>query len=447
MPDNIDSLQIEISANAQSAEKSLGKLADTLIRLQSSIKGISNGQFQNLSAGIRQLSDSMQRFSGAVKTADFTRIATGLNKLSAVNVQGVSDASRAINTLTANLSQIGIIAFDSQGIANIANAIAQLGRKTVTQAAVNIPILTTSLSGLVTGLNQIGSVQFDISSLSELTSSITKLGGKSATTAASGNITKLATALKQMMITLSTAPRVSQNLIQMTQALAQFAASGNRAGTATNSLVRNFNLLPASTAKARSGFNGLAGAIGKFYATYWLLIRGMGQFKKAIDISSDLTEVQNVVDVSFGDMSDKMNEFADSALELYGMSELTAKQIGSRFQAMGVSMGFAQKDMTDMSIRLTQLAGDLASFYNITQDEAATKLQSIFTGESEPLRSLGIDLAQTSVEAWALSQGIDADMRSMTNAEKTMLRYQYVLASTGQATGDFQRTIGKLRAA
>ena len=440
MAENIDSLQIEISANAQSAEKSLGKLADTLIRLQSSLKGISGGQFQNLSAGIRQLSDSMQRFSGAVKTADFTRIATGLNKLSAVNVQGVSDASRAIGTLTANLSQIGTIAFDSQGIANVANAIAQLGRKTVTQATANIPILTTALSGLVTGLNQIGSVQFDISSLSELTSSITKLGGKSATTAASGNITKLATALKQMMTTLSTAPRVSQNLIQMTQALAQFAASGSRAGTATNSLVRNFNLLPASTAKARSGFNGLAGAIGKFYATYWLLIRGMGQFKKAIDISSDLTEVQNVVDVAFGDMSDKMNEFADSALQLYGMSELTAKQIGSRFQAMGVSMGFAQKDMTDMSIRLTQLAGDLASFYNITQDEAATKLQSIFTGESEPLRSLGIDLAQTSVEAWALSQGIDADMRSMTNAEKTMLRYQYVLASTGQATNDFIRT-------
>lgn len=440
MPDNIDSLQIKISANAQSAERSLDRLADTLIRLQSSLRGISNGQFQNLSAGIRQLSDSMQRFSGAVKTADFTRIATGLNKLSAVNVQGVSDASRAIGTLTANLSQIGTIAFDSQGIANVANAIAQLGRKTVTQATANIPILTTALSGLVTGLNQIGSVQFDITGLSELTSSITKLGGKSATTAASGNITKLATALKQMMMTLSTAPRVSQNLIQMTQALAQLSSAGVRAGTATNSLVRNFNLLPASTAKARSGFNGLAGAIGKFYATYWLLIRGMGQFKKAIDISSDLTEVQNVVDVAFGDMSDKMNEFADSALELYGMSELTAKQIGSRFQAMGVSMGFAQKNMTDMSIRLTQLAGDLASFYNITQDEAATKLQSIFTGESEPLRSLGIDLAQTSVEAWALSQGIDADMRSMTNAEKTMLRYQYVLASTGQATNDFIRT-------
>lgn len=441
MADNtIDSLQLKISADAQSAEKSIGRLADSLLRLQSSLKGITGGQFQNLSSGITELSNSMQQFSGSVKTADFTRIATGLNKLSSVNVQGVSDASRAINTLTANLSQIGSIAFDSQGIANVANAIAQLGRKTVTQATANIPALTTALSSLINGLNQIGTVKFDVTGLSELTSSISKLGGKSATTAASGNITKLATALKQMMTTLSTAPRVSQNIIQMTQTLAQLASTGSRAGTATNTLIKSFNTLPSSTAKAKSGFSGLASAFGKFYATYWLFIRGMSQFKKAIDISSDLTEVQNVVDVSFGDMSDKMNEFADSALELYGMSELTAKQIGSRFQAMGVAMGFAQKDMTDMSIRLTQLAGDLASFYNISQDSAAQKLQSIFTGETEPMRQLGLDLSFATVEAWALSQGINADMQSMTQAEKTMLRYQYVLANTGQATDDFIRT-------
>ena len=185
MPDNIDSLQIEISANASKAEKSLNKLASSLGKIQSALSGIDSGRFQNLSSGILQLSNSMERFSSSVKTADFTRIATGLNKLSSVNVQGVNDASRATNTLTANLGNLGTIAFDSQGIANVANSIAQLGRKTVTQAAANIPILTTSLSGLVTGLNQIGSVQFDISSLSELTSSITKLGGKSATTAAS----------------------------------------------------------------------------------------------------------------------------------------------------------------------------------------------------------------------------------------------------------------------
>lgn len=439
MPD-IDSLQIQISADAASAVAGLEKLSASLGRIKSAISGIDTSGFQQLASGINQLSTSIQNFSTRTKTADFTRIATGLNRLSNVNVQGVSDASRAISTLTANLNGIGTIAFDSQGIANISNSIAQLGRKTVTQASENIPKLTAALQDLKNGLSNFSINNANFDSLSQLTSSITKLGGKSATTAASGNIQKLSVALKDMMKTLSTAPTVSKNIIQMTQALAQLASAGGRAGTAATGLTRSFGSLPTATSKAKSGFGGLASAIGKFYATYWLLIRGLNQFGNAIDISSKLTEVQNVVDVSFGSMADKMNEFADSALQLYGMSELAAKQIGSRFQAMGVSMGFAQEDMADMSIRLTQLAGDLASFYNITQNEAATKLQSIFTGESEPLRSLGIDLAQTSVEAWALSQGIDADMRSMTNAEKTMLRYQYVLNSTGQATGDFQRT-------
>lgn len=439
MPD-IDSLQIQISADAASAVAGLEKLSASLGRIKSAISGIDTSGFQQLASGINQLSTSIQNFSTRTKTADFTRIATGLNRLSNVNVQGVSDASRAISTLTANLNGIGTIAFDSQGIANISNSIAQLGRKTVTQASENIPKLTAALQDLKNGLSNFSINNANFDSLSQLTSSITKLGGKSATTAASGNIQKLSVALKDMMKTLSTAPTVSKNIIQMTQALAQLASAGGRAGTAATGLTRSFDSLPTATSKAKSGFGGLASAIGKFYATYWLLIRGLNQFGNAIDISSKLTEVQNVVDVSFGSMADKMNEFADSALQLYGMSELAAKQIGSRFQAMGVSMGFAQEDMADMSIRLTQLAGDLASFYNITQNEAATKLQSIFTGESEPLRSLGIDLAQTSVEAWALSQGIDADMRSMTNAEKTMLRYQFVLASTGQATNDFIRT-------
>ena len=385
MAENIDSLQIEISANAYNAEKSLDKLAASLLKLQASLNGVSLGKFKDLSDGIQQMSSAMQQFSGTVKTADFTRIATGLNKLSAVNVQGVSNASRAINVLTSNLSQIKTISFDSQGIANVANGIAQLGRKTVSQATANIPLLTKSLSSLVTGLNQIGSVSFDVSSLSQLVSSITKLGGKSATTAASGNIDKLAVALKNMMITLSSAPKISNNIIQMTQALAQLASAGGKAGTATRSLSSGFLSFSSSSGKAAKSAGGLAAAFGKFYATYWLLLRSLGVFKSAIDISSDLTEVQNVVDVTFGDMSDKMNDFADSALEMYGMSELMAKQIASRFQAMGVSMGFAQDEMSGMSIELTKLAGDMASFYNVSQEQIATSLQSIFTGETEPL--------------------------------------------------------------
>lgn len=440
MTDTIDSLQLQISADANKAEEAINRLASSLIKLSGSLAGIANGQFSNLASGINQMVTSMTRFSQLVKTQDFTRIATGLNKLASVNVQGVSDASRAINTLTANLSQIGTIAFDSQGIANIANALAQLGRKTVTQATANIPTLTSALSGLINGMNNLGAVSFDISGLNGLTSAITKLGSKSATTAASGNITNLAVALKQMMTTLSTAPAVSKNLIQMTQALAQLASNGSRAGTATQSLANSFNVFSASAKTARKHTFSLAAAFGKFYATYWLLIRGLSQFKKAIDISSDLTEVQNVVDVTFGDMKYKIEDLAATSITDLGMSELTAKQIASRFQAMGTAMGFTQEKMSDMSVELTRLAADMASFYNVEQEDVAKSLQSIFTGETEPLRRYGIDLTNATIQEWALKRGIDANVDSMTQAEKALLRYQYTMANTAAAQGDFLRT-------
>lgn len=178
--------------------------------------------------------------------------------------------------------------FDSQGIANIANAIAQLGRKTVTQAKENIPALTSALQNLAAGLAKIDFGGFVTQRFEQLTGSISKLGGAAAGRAAQGNIVALGSALKQMMQTLSTAPKVSANLIQMTQALAQLASTGGRAGTATKSLISNFSLLPKTTSKAKGSFSGLAGAIGKFYATYWLAIRALGQFKKSIDLSSDL---------------------------------------------------------------------------------------------------------------------------------------------------------------
>lgn len=452
MAENIDSLQIEISANANIAEKSLNRLADSLIRLQSSVEGFSG--FKNLSLdlnteainsyveAIGRLSEGVDKLLGTGQTLQ--KVSSSIQRIGNMNMGNMGNQIplfvNHLDTLIKKLNGLENVSFNVEPIRKLISSFSVLSKIDTSGLSGTIDGLAEGLAQLRDGVKGISFSGIDISGLTAFMRAISALGGKSASKAAESNISKLAVALHQMMTTLSTAPKVSQNLIQMTQALAQLASTGGRAGTATASLAKNFNALPSSVHKAKSSFNGLAGAFGKFYATYWLLIRGMNQFKKAIDISSALTEVQNVVDVSFGDMSDKMNEFADSALELYGMSELTAKQIGSRFQAMGVAMGFAQKDMTDMSIRLTQLAGDLASFYNISQDSAAQKLQSIFTGETEPMRQLGLDLSFATVEAWALSQGINADMQSMTQAEKTMLRYQYVLANTGQATDDFIRT-------
>lgn len=441
MPTDIDSLELKISANADRAEKSLNGLINTLSRLAGSLSFDSTRGLTRLSSGVNSLTQAMTKFkSSSVKATDFNRIANGLKTISGVNADGVSNAARSIGDLQKNLSGLNSINFDSRGMANLANAVAKLGRGTVTQAATNIPVLTTSLKGLADGLRGLKIENFDFENLERLTTSITKMGSKSATAAADKNIVNLAMALKDMMSILSTAPKVSQNVIQMTQSLAQLASTGGRAGTATRSLANSFNLFSSSSNKAKKSAGGLAAAFGKFYATYWLLIRSLGTFKKAIDISSDLTEVQNVVDVTFGDFKYRIEDLASTSITDLGISELTAKQIASRFQAMGTAMGFTQERMSEMSVELTKLAADMSSFYNVSQDQVATALQSIFTGETEPMRKFGLDLSFATVEAWALAQGIEADMQSMTQAQKTMLRYQYVLANTGAAQGDFART-------
>ena len=183
--------------------------------------------------------------------------------------------------------------------------------------------------------------------------------------------------------------------------------------------------------------------------------------KQSVELSSSLTEVQNVVRTTFGDMTQEVNDFAKSAIQDLGMSELTFKQVASRYQAMGTSMGitsgqvqkatqFLQKNsemygktadsMGDMSIELTRLAADMASFYDVAQEDVAQDLASIFTGATRPLRQYGLDITEATLGEWALKNGIDADMDSMTQAQKAMLRYQYILANTTAAQGDFIRT-------
>lgn len=174
-----------------------------------------------------------------------------------------------------------------------------------------------------------------------------------------------------------------------------------------------------------------------------LIIRQLGLLsKQAINMASDLEEVQNVVDVSFGSMTDQVEAFANTAVRSYGMSALTAKRMASTFMAMSNGMDIAQEAGKNMSLQLTALAGDMASFYNVGQDIAQTALNSIFTGETESLKKFGIVLTETNLEAFALSQGIKKSYQAMSQAEKVALRYNYVLNATKNAQGDFARTSG-----
>ncbi len=162
--------------------------------------------------------------------------------------------------------------------------------------------------------------------------------------------------------------------------------------------------------------------------------------KESIELGSDLAEVQNVVDVTFTTMSDKVNEFAKNAMTSAGLSETMAKRYVGTFGAMSKSFGFSEQQAYDMSTALTQLTGDVASFYNISQDEAYVKLKSVFTGETETLKDLGVVLTQNALDQYALANGYGKTTSAMTEQEKVALRLAFVQKQLSAASGDFIRT-------
>ena len=248
---------------------------------------------------------------------------------------------------------------------------------------------------------------------------------------------------EQMALAEKTAESLREKIKQVQDASNQTSTGAKKLGDSVNSASKSFSVLASSSTKEIKPLNNLGNSFKSLLRTI-LPILGIRQLfnwgKQAMEISSDLTEVQNVVDTTFGDMAYKVEEFAETSIEKFGMSELALKQISSRFQAMGTAMGFPIDRMSDMSVELTKLTADMASFYNVEQKAVAEDLAAIFTGQTRPLRDYGLDLTQATLQEWALKQGMDANIQSMSQAEKTMLRYQYVMANTGAAQGDFART-------
>lgn len=188
-------------------------------------------------------------------------------------------------------------------------------------------------------------------------------------------------------------------------------------------------------------FTGLAGKIGGIMATAFAFDEIVEFGKEAVELGSALSEVQNVVDVTFGDASGSIDKFSRDAIKQFGLSELSAKQFSSTIGAMLKSMGdFDQAELVEMSTTLAGLAGDMASFYNLDAQEAFDKLRSGISGETEPLKQLGINLSVANLEAFALANGIEKSYDKMTEQEKALLRYNYLLSATADAQGDFTRT-------
>lgn len=197
--------------------------------------------------------------------------------------------------------------------------------------------------------------------------------------------------------------------------------------------------------KAEGKIGGLGTALAKLGVAISVaaVIKGLISLgKQALELGSDIVEVQNVVDTAFGSMAYKIEEFSATSIKRFGLSKLAAKQTASTYMAMARSMGLTEDAASDMAIALTGLSGDVASFYNISQAEADTKLKSVFTGETETLKSLGVVMTQTNLDAFALANGFGKTTASMSQSELVALRYQYVMDKLGMAQGDFAKTSG-----
>lgn len=458
-----------------------GKIATDVRRLSN----IQSGNLETLGNAMRPLADGINALSKAkVDNANLTNLINSLTRLSNANLANLNGA---------NFTQLGTSIKDfanavsgankvEQSTIAMTNAVAKLAAagKNIGKVTGALPHLANNLKAFMNTMHEAPQVANETITFAQAIGTLASAGDKTKATAS--NLKQLGTELKNFMQTMSTAPNVSDSVIRMTTALSGLVNQGGRVTLSSNSLSSSFsrvsgmsgrlrtnlrNLtgsmsgLSGATSKTASSFKGflrqLMSATGVYFSIYGA-IRGM---KSAIDISSDLTEVQNVVDVAFGNMAYKIEEFAKVSVKDFGMSELTTKEIAGRFQAMSTAIGVSadkigqantflsgqtkgyvavSDSMADVSINLTKLAADMASFYNVEQTDVAKSLESIFTGTTAPLRKYGLDLTQATLAEWAMKQGLDADIRSMSQAEKTMLRYQYVLSNTKAAQGDFART-------
>ena len=210
-----------------------------------------------------------------------------------------------------------------------------------------------------------------------------------------------------------------------------------------NNVRKQLDGLNNSAAKTSKKMSGFASTLSKAFkaVSVTAIVAGLVKVgKQAVSTASDLQEVQNVVDVAFGSAAEEINKFASNAIQQLGMSEYTAKHMASTFMSMSNGMGIAADSGKNMSIGLTKLAGDMASFYNVEQDVAQTALNSVFTGETESLKKFGVVMTEANLSAFAMSQGITKSYQAMSQSEKVMLRYQYVMNATKNAQGDFART-------
>lgn len=423
---DIDNLKIKISADANKATTALDKLASSLTNFQKSLS-IDTSKLTSISNSIQSIA----------------------NAASSMNTSGIKN----ISTLTNSINRMGKI--DTSGLSRISSA---------------LKTFSADMAG--TKVDGVG----DIASIA---SSISRLGGVASGRAIT-NIPLLAKNLKQLFTTLSTAPNVSKNIIRMTNALAGLASTGAASGRAANSLGRNLNTYTTSAKRATKSTFSLAAAFGKFYATYFLVIRGIKSLWKSIEGTTDYIEAFNYYAVAFNKVGkewgkdfekfgydnaeDYAQSFGNRVNELLGkmsglkvdvdgglISESGMKNLGlnlqeitqyaSQLASITNSLGQTGEVTTAISKSMTMLAGDISSLFNVDFSTVANNLQSGLIGQSRALYKYGIDITNATLQTYAYRYGIEKAVSEMSQAEKQQLRLLAILDQSKVSWGDLANTI------
>lgn len=423
---DIDNLQIKISADANKAKNALDKLASSLTNFQRSLS-IDTPKLTSISNSIQSIAnaDSSMNASGIKNISTLTN---SINRMGKIDTSGLSRISSALKTFSADMAGTKV---DGVGdIASIASSISRLGGVASGRAITNIPLLAKNL--------------------------------------------------KQLFTTLSTVPNVSENIIRMTNALAGLASTGAASGRAANSLGRNLNTYTASAKKATKSTFSLAAAFGRFYATYFLVIRGIKSLWKSIEGTTDYIEAFNYYTVAFNKVGkewgkdfekfgydnaeDYAQSFGNRVNELLGkmsglkvdvdgglISESGMKNLGlnlqeitqyaSQLASITNSLGQTGEVTTAISKSMTMLAGDISSLFNVDFSTVATNLQSGLIGQSRALYKYGIDITNATLQTYAYKYGIEKAVSEMSQAEKQQLRLLAILDQSKVSWGDLANTI------
>lgn len=434
MPTEIDALSISIEAKAQKANSSIDKLVSRLDVLSNSLGKLQNGS-NNLVAlgrGVESLSRGMQGFKG-VGEAKFIRLANGINQLANINTQGISNAARSLMQISSAFDRVGGMSGNVVQVADLAKNLGKLGNKSVTNAITNIP--------------------------------------------------KLATAMNNLMTTLSKAPTVSENVIRMTNALANLSAQGAKVGSASNSIVKGLNRASNSATRTRASFGGLASVIGKFYATYFLFFRAFNGLWKSINMTADYVEAFNYYTVSFGKIASKWdadwenygdenarnyaNKFvttlnktfsklsevsydpqtgllSETGLQNLGLNLQEVTQYAAQLSSMMDAVGQSGEVTLATTNAFVKLAGDISSLFNIDYQDAAEKIRSVLQGQSRAGYGFGWDTTAAALQETAERFGITKAVSEMAQWEKQQLRILTILEQSRVAYGDQSNTINTL---